>query len=854
MVGTLLAGSVVFGADQIFLQFKPAGSQGELDIHSSLGLPVSAAYPEYTILCSTNLVNWSPLSGTLTGATGVSDEFLRTTVPFAGNYATYRVVATTKIAGDGPFGEAVYGYATEFSQQLQSMGQLPLDQFATRYSPTNVYLPVISFDPTTAEYWNNFSNRNLFRLNANEFAIFQTNGFVVSQRLGTYSFADAFYRIFTNDLPVYFSADAALHAWHRSYDAMLEELEEVFMARYLTAILNGMGGQVTGLSANASGTALANGVLDADMFLAVGRSLATGTNNYGSLGQNSRIQTVLDAVNNLQPAQINLFGAYRTVDFSQLQVRGHYTSSQTLQRYFRAMMWCSLIDYRFTGSTNDNSLRELSGAVAMNMLMSRSGQFFNWQRMDNVIQMFVGLPDSLNFAQLSDLLTAANISNPSDLPTTAALQSLQSKIMSGQLGAQNIRSGYFYSPLTRARIKLPRSFTAISQRFTFDGWALSKFVFDSVIWDDDGIPGFEDKVMRRVPSALDVAFSVLGNNQTVPDLLGRISNSNGVAWRDGYRYQHNLAAMRNVIDGQDSGVWTNNIYNMWLGCLRELSQPTTGVEYPECMRTRAWAMKTLNTQLASWTQLKHDTVLYAKQPYTGEILCLYPDGFIEPRPTFWARMRDMALSTSNLMSTLPTTGQVVFEPNSPGDTYFTNSLADIYTNRLQFLSTFATNMTALMNISQKELSHQVLTADETAYLQNLIELMANYGGGIRRFNGWYPAMFYHNMRALHGGWLEPSDLADQLVTDIFTDPPEPVITHDPGCVLHEGVGNVFLLMMAVDSGPGSRAVYAGPVLSHYEFQKGPTTRETDQQWQSDLSSGLTPPQPDWTRCYLVPNP
>ena len=31
-------------------------------------------------------------------------------------------------------------------------------------------------------------------------------------------------------------------------------------------------------------------------------------------------------------------------------------------------------------------------------------------------------------------------------------------------------------------------------------------------------------------------------------------------------------------------------------------------KYPEAMSTRAWAMKTLNTQLASWTQLRHDTI------------------------------------------------------------------------------------------------------------------------------------------------------------------------------------------------------------------------------------------------------
>jgi hypothetical protein len=77
---------------------------------------------------------------------------------------------------------------------------------------------------------------------------------------------------------------------------------------------------------------------------------------------------------------------------------------------------------------------------------------------------------------------------------------------------------------------------------------------------------------------------------------------------------------------------------------------------------------------------------------------------------------------------------------------------------------------------------------------------------------------------------------------------------DPGSVLHEGVGNVQLLMLAVNCGDGTAAVYAGPVLSHYEFELGPTTRETDDQWKSDARTSNLPPQPEWTRSYLVPGP
>lgn len=94
----------------------------------------------------------------------------------------------------------------------------------------------------------------------------------------------------------------------------------------------------------------------------------------------------------------------------------------------------------------------------------------------------------------------------------------------------------------------------------------------------------------------------------------------------------------------------------WLATLRELSAPTTEPKYPEAMRTRAWAMKTLNTQLASWTQLRHDTILYAKESESGGTTCYYPAGFVEPRPEFWGRFEKMAMLAADLIEKTPWEG------------------------------------------------------------------------------------------------------------------------------------------------------------------------------------------------------
>jgi hypothetical protein len=880
-----------FGFDQIILQLEKSAAQGDIGLHSQLALPVSAMYPEYVIQQSSNLVNWATVAGPFSGSVGVSDEFLRVAVPTTGSHSFYRVVANMKVAAGGSgLGDAIYGYGTAFGQQLRQLGQLSLADFIATYQPTNQYLPQISFDPTTADFWNLFSvdpavwnatnayyNRRFydFRLNPAELALFQTNGFVVSQRLERRSFADVYYNLYTDDLPVFVTADSVLQAWHRSILLMVAEIEETCFSQTLSNLVVSMAAQVPALWSQAAGTAMADGVLDADYFLAVAQSLISGANTSGSLRQNDfRVLMTLSAIDNLQAIQFNLYGETRTLDFSQFTVRGHYANSTLLQRYFRAMTWCALADFRYAGLSTGaspggtNTLRELSGAVALDLLLRNSGGFTNWVQFNRTLEMLVGTPDSLTFAQLEGLLVAAGVSSISGLASQAALTNLQNQLMSGQLGLQQIASGYYYSPFSPVQVKLPRSFCFMGQRFVMDSWAFSKTTFDSIIWNDNGIPEVTDKVLRRVPSALDVAFAVLGNSQVLPELATRIARTNLTAadgrayWRDGHPYQHNLAAVRNVIDSQTPAAWTNSIYNHWLACLRLLSEPTTGSQYPEAMRTRAWTMKTLNTQLASWTHLRYTTALYVKESYTPNYLCLYPKGYVEPRPAFWSRIGEMALATKAVLALLPMNG--VFDY-----THYTNdafgtpvpytvsvSGATMYTNRLALMDRFTNTMDTLRALSEKELSKTLFSTDDNQFLQHLVEF--DYTGR-RSYSGWYPYLFYQpgsdyvppSNYIQDSGDEKGSDYWDALVTTVHTDSPDPRVG-DPGSILHEAVGNVQFMLIAVDNGPGDLAVYGAPVLSHYEFELGPATRLTDAQWQNQVTNNLIPPAPDWTQGYLIP--
>lgn len=752
---------------------------------------------------------------------------------------TNQTIART--AGD------VFGYSAAFDEELKQIGQISAQDFAQKYASNAEYLPQISWNPTTAKFWDKFNlnpqenNKNPrrenwrsddFRLNSAELAVFKKNGFVVSDRMGARSFARLLYRIYSNDLPVFVSGDALLHAWHRSYDAILEELEESYLAGSLDQILTGMQERIPQAASQYGNGVLGASLLDADYFLAVARSLLAGKAVNTYLNQNARVAETLKAVEGQQMQEFNLFGGQRMMDFSQFKVRGHYENSEVLKKYFRAMMWCGRVDLRIAGNPEEASPRELGAAVVLHDLLQRSGKFQQWQQFDKLIQTFVGRTDSMTFAQLDGLLVQGNINSPADVKDLSTLQQLQANILASKIGLQNIRSDYYESPLGPEKAQLARSFTVLGQKFVLDSWVTSKIVYDEILWD-------KQKVPRRIPTSLDVAFAALGNNQVVPDLVARMTNTKGRKFRDGLNYQHNLAAVRQVVDRQNPAVWEENIYMNWLATLRELSLPTTDPKYPSVMRTRAWAMKTLNTQLASWTQLRHDTILYAKQSETASTRCSYPAGFVEPRAEFWERFEKMAVLAANLIEKTPFPEGSVEKVDEQGKHYQVK-LQDIQKKQTNFFQNFAQQLAILKGIAVKELAQQELSEAQTRFLRDIVEIQDGSGGP--HYKGWYPGLFYKHPA--------DSDKWDAIVADVHTDVPDRQ-WGDPGSVLHQGVGNVDLLMIAVDNGK-DKMVYAGPVLSHYEFEMPEVSRKSDSEWQEDIQNGKLPPRPAWTKSYLVP--
>jgi hypothetical protein len=738
--------------------------------------------------------------------------------------------------------EEVFGYGAAFDEALKKIGQISPADFAKRFPSKADYLDKLSWDPTTGKFFDQFQQSPPpktkkgggynFRLNEQEMAAFKKNGFLVSERMGAASFSEMLYRIYSRDLPVYISPDAILQAWHRSYDAMLEDLETSYLSVSLDQILSGMVAALPEAKKAYGDGVLADGLKDADYFLAVGRSLLAGAPVGTQFDQNDRVAQTLKACDGLQLQKFVLFGRERLMDFSQFKVRGHYENSELLKRYFKAMMWCGRIDLRVAGNPEESSVRELASAVVLHDLLRRAGKFEQWQQFDRLIQTFVGKTDSMTFAQLGAVLDKGGIKTALDVKDLDGLEKLQKDIVAGKVGFQQIRGDVYVSPFGPEKVRLPHSFTVLGQKFVLDSWVTAKTVYDEVLWDGKKVP-------HRIPSCLDVAFAALGNDQVVPLLVDRMTQAGGRKFRDGLNYQHNLAAARQVIDAQNPAAWDENLYMHWLATLRELSVPTTEAKYPEVMRTRAWAMRTLNSQMGSWAQLRHDTILYVKQSYTATTLCYYPAGFVEPLPGFWTRFEKMATQAAELIEKTPFPDITGHAPDGKGKTKVGQKW--VQDRMAQHFRNFAQQVAILKGIAEKELAQKELTKEEAGFLEKTVEIQFRGSGG-PRYNGWYFGLFYKGPK--------DADKWDALVADVHTDPPDPVY-RDPGCVLTQGVGNVDLLLVAIDNGK-DRMVYAGPVFSHYEFEMPGVTRKSDSEWRKDIKEGRLPPRPPWTQSYLVP--
>ncbi len=235
---------------------------------------------------------------------------------------------------------------------------------------------------------------------------------------------------------------------------------------------------------------------------------------------------------------------------------------------------------------------------------------------------------------------------------------------------------------------LPNSFALLGQRYVIDSHVFSQVVYPAT------------KTFRMMPNPLDVAYAALGNDQAAFLLRDELSSSG---------YAPNLAKARQLVDWHDDAFWSSNLYSSWLGALRELSPAKQDMSaLPAVARTESWGRRLLNAQLASWAELRHDTLLYAKQSYTGTPSCEYPDGYVDPYPEVFKRLKDMATRAADKLASIVPSGS-----EWPAITYF-GQLASV-AGRLE-------------NMARQEVTGATRTQEDIDFLNETVATRSYSGG------------------------------------------------------------------------------------------------------------------------------
>jgi hypothetical protein len=649
----------------------------------------------------------------------------------------------------------------------------------------------LSYDPLASQNLDKIRGSALALSTADE-ARLKKDGFAIARGRAFPNFLTGLASIYSEHLPVYISADAILESVHSSYDTILASLESQALIPDLRKLLTAMRSRLSAVPAERAGRA------EVDLYLATALSLLEDRASQPIVGVNA--QEIAKLLLRAQAAegieQLSLFGKKRMEDFSQFKPRGHYTDSPELSQYFRAMMWLGRVDFRVIETQSDGSQVFNRTAYESMLLVHEllAPSLDTWQGIDDAVRTFVGESDYMVVPEVLGLVK--------DLGGAAAAQAASDTAVAdaiglGGYGRQQIASHLMVNDGTVETLPLNRSFAMFGQRYVVDSHVFSEAVYDRIRG-------------RLMPDPLDAAFAALGNNQALaldPD-VEKVKQLPGA-----------LSRMRILVDAHDEKFWNANFYNLWLRAIRALS-PASDVSdpaargLPEVTGSEAWGRRILNAQLGSWAELRHDTLLYAKQSYTGIPGCDFPDAYVDPYPEAFAAVRKYAEQGSRI---------VTIAQRANAD--FGASVASYFDN----LRAAAAHLEAMARAQQTGMP---FAADDLAFINDAVRIEKKDAvcTTINVPDGWYADLFYQRDKSIE---------FDPTIADVHTQPADAggaIVGH----VLHVGTGYPRLMVVTVDTCMGPRA-YAGVVYAYHEHVTKNFERLTDEDWAQRVSDKANPP-------------
>lgn len=638
------------------------------------------------------------------------------------------------------------------------------------------------------------------------------NGFVVLGGIEE-NFAEPYETVKRLELPIFVTTDTVLHLYHAIFDYALCTVEEQAFYNDLRASSSAMTAAMMDTYGSESGD-LREAAKLAAAFFAVGLKC---------LDPDAAVPPVVQTQVNTEIAMIEAHSGFGVSpvfgymeDYSQFKPRGHYTRSETLEKYFKAMIWYGRFTMLLKGgpgclvdeqTARIQTLAACIIAARMDEVLTPGGSVRRiWERLYAVTSFFVGAADDLTPHEyrlaIEEVCGAAfalaSLDEKDNFQAIRAeLAQMRRPEIYGGTGGVTLPPGCTKQDID-AVLAETQGMRFMGQRFVPDSYWFQNLL--GLTYTGAGEPFTWGGDMRVFPRGLDV-MNVLGSDRASQIL--HLEGDADYEIMDGgavKTYDDIVADLRAEIAPMDEAAWNQNLYFGWLYSLKPLLKEH-GTGYPTFMQTGAWTDKQLQTALASWTELRHDTILYAKQTSIG----LGPGpppppppvnaGYVEPNPDFYARLKNLCLMTKK--------GLAYFRILDAETRIKLDRLIDV--------------LDRLLSISVRELENEILDPEDYTYINE------------------FAATVEDTM-------IDDDDAVSTiLVADVHTEA-------GMGLCLEEGVGRVDWIVVAFMLPTGDIQVGVGPVFSYYEFKHPASDRLTDGQWWNKVSYD-PPDRPAWISSF-----
>lgn len=646
---------------------------------------------------------------------------------------------------------------------------------------------------TINEDLSNVDNLWQFYLEEGQMQKLSQNGFVVCGDAGR-----EFYEIYESNryslIPNFVTVDSMMHTYHLYFSYLLKNLEKDCLADRIARLSGRMLENSISQYEKLKGSEWESAARRNVAFFTVGAKLIDDDGTVVNDDVADMVQYEIDHINRAEGiVESQITGIFE--DYSQYKPRGYYEGDAKLETYFKAMMWYGRMHFKQEEEDLDRS------ALLITEALEEDAQAYElWESVYAVTSFFAGASDDLGVCEYAPIMKEVYGEGAKAEDFMGKEQEfLEFHKKTAGLSAPSINS----IPIWDGEDNVIPGFRFMGQRFTIDASIMQKLIYSDVKGNSAG-----DK--RMLPDVLDVP-AALGSDTAL-----QILKESGAADYKGYL--ENMEMLRKSFGEADGTLWSASLYAGWLNTLRPLLT-VKGEGYPVFMQNEEWTKKNLECFAGSFTELKHDTVLYSKQVIAemGGGMDEEPDdrGYVEPEPLVYKRFAALADETAQGLQRY-------------------GMLREADEENLSRLSELAGR---LQTISDKELEDKILTDEE-------YELIKGYGGNIEHF--WYEVMKDES----EDGIVSSQECPAAVVVDIATDP--------NGEVLEAATGNPSAIYVVVKV-DGSLRIARGSVYSFYQFVQPLSERLTDSKWR--ILMGIQPDedgnysfdtkidQPDWTDSY-----